>query len=240
MFFRVSERATKAEKATGEVKEWTLDKDTPYLPLPGLVGPVTHVRVHGQDLPERRPFTVRDFRLTEDRLPPIATDMPMWLVVEGNDGTPVLMRSVCSNNGIWQKGATIAVWGTWSDIKPQPRQETLAEEVDPAAIAAASARRLADMKPEALRQQAQALGIFVAEDMTDDALIQAILRKAGLPETAPPRSPAPGKVPYEMLRLSLDELKKIAADYNLTYKPGTRKEDFAAIVAKAAGYSIEE
>jgi hypothetical protein len=86
-----------------------------FLIVPGLVK-LEGVRIGQQEIP-----------LTEERAYP--TDANGQFLDKVNeeiisvqampDGRPVLLRSVLSNDGVWQKGAAIYVTGEWNEDKAQ-------------------------------------------------------------------------------------------------------------------------
>jgi hypothetical protein len=45
--------------------------------------------------------------------------LPTYVLDESNSGTPVLLRSLSSNDGHWQAGQTLYVKGTWADENPK-------------------------------------------------------------------------------------------------------------------------
>ena len=109
---------------------------TPYLKVPGLLK-VEGIRVNFAELPlvEKREYPVDHThqRLMTDEFPTVALE-------QAQDGTPVLLRSITSNDGLWQDGEPIYVTGEWDDAVPAPekiaprkvRSTTLHEAVDQA------------------------------------------------------------------------------------------------------------
>lgn len=84
---------------------------TPYLRVPGLVAlekvvignmtiPFSEARAYPIDVSLQRHQTVQE---------------PLIHVTRDNDGTPVIMRSLVSNDGLWQKDANVTVIGCWTD-----------------------------------------------------------------------------------------------------------------------------
>lgn len=99
----------------------------PFLPCPGLKS-VREVRVGGMLLPfsERREFPLDNNSTHPSRagLRSKEVDVPLIRADIADDGTPVLIRHECSNDGIWQPGIVVAITGEWSDEEPAPAPET--------------------------------------------------------------------------------------------------------------------
>lgn len=92
---------------------------TPFLRVPGLLK-VHGVRVSGVEIPlvEEREIPV-DGTLSQVRV----MQLPMIDLQEDENGVPTLLRSMNSNDGIWQPGVPIQVTGEWAPRrgrKPQP------------------------------------------------------------------------------------------------------------------------
>jgi hypothetical protein len=100
---------TQQERETHNTKVFD-GNGTPFLKVPGLVR-VEAVRVNAMDLPLQR---VVEYR-TDAAEGSAAERMTLPLVVvdRDEDGTPVLLRSMLSNDGIWQDGAKVYVTGEW-------------------------------------------------------------------------------------------------------------------------------
>jgi hypothetical protein len=83
---------------------------TPFLKLPGCVS-ITRVKVGTTELP---PYVTNKFPLDADAKEHVSSDWPLYDLSTDETGTPVLVRSVQSNDGIWQEGVTISVTGEWA------------------------------------------------------------------------------------------------------------------------------
>jgi hypothetical protein len=83
---------------------------TPYLRVPGCLK-VDEVRVGNELLPpsieQEYPTDMTLRRLT-------AMQLPGYYLTKAADGTPVLLRAVISNDGIWQDGVSVWVTGEWA------------------------------------------------------------------------------------------------------------------------------
>lgn len=86
-----------------------LGEGSPFLRVPGLVA-LQSVRIGAMHLPlyEAREYpTDRTMRRVE------TVQEQVVAVNRADDDTPILMRGVISNDGIWQAGAPIYVSGVW-------------------------------------------------------------------------------------------------------------------------------
>lgn len=104
---------TPAEELAGDVRTFVGD-GTPYLKTPGLrvvisvrCGTAPIPLVIEQEFPEDQTLT----RIVKRPTPLIRRELLL-------DGTPVLLRGVQSNDGIWQAGEPVYVRGEWDDAKP--------------------------------------------------------------------------------------------------------------------------
>lgn len=125
------------ERMAKNIRQFVGD-GTPLLKVPGLKE-VTSVRVGSADIPlsiEERVPTDPDAKLHQ------TVEVALIKLDKLEDGTPVLMRSVKSNNGMWQNGVAVYVGGKWSGDK-----EPTAPPVD---------NDTAKAKAEAAKQQAKA------------------------------------------------------------------------------------
>lgn len=93
---------------------------TPQLIVPGLLE-VEAVRVGTVDIP---------LTLKEDVLVDLSEaakteehEHEMIRLESSPDGTPVLLRSIKSNDGIWQPGVTVFVAGKWADEVPATKAD---------------------------------------------------------------------------------------------------------------------
>jgi hypothetical protein len=89
---------------------------TPYLKVPGLLA-VIAVRVNHAELPlsETREYPTDH---THQRL--MAEEFATVSLQHSQDGCPILLRSILSNDGMWQKDEPIYVTGDWADSVPAP------------------------------------------------------------------------------------------------------------------------
>jgi hypothetical protein len=103
------------EQLAANTREFIGD-GTPYLKVPGCVK-VESVRVGQQVIPLAE---IRNYPTdaTLQRFDQVTE--PMIALEQGNDGTPVLMRSQLSNDGIWQKDKPVYVTAQWSDGQADP------------------------------------------------------------------------------------------------------------------------
>lgn len=105
---------TQAEEESGATRTFYGDGG-PYLLVPGLISLAT-VRMGSVTFPEHRIDQVivdQNENRAWLRLPMIALD-------RGPDGTPVLRRSMVSNDGNWQKDEAFLVSGEWDPAVPPP------------------------------------------------------------------------------------------------------------------------
>ena len=102
------------EVKSGKVREFTGD-GSHKLAVPGLIGEPTTVRVGSIEIPGRVSATFPDNRLNGQH---VTTDMALIKVDRDSHDVPVLLRSQRSNDGYWQKGVKVHVWGEWDDAKP--------------------------------------------------------------------------------------------------------------------------
>lgn len=109
--FHLMTEPTAAEVKTGKVREFTGDGGH-KLAVPGLVGEPLAVRVGSIDIPARVTATFPDNRLNGQH---VTTDMALLRVDRDSHDVPVLLRSQRSNDGYWQKGIKVHVWGEWED-----------------------------------------------------------------------------------------------------------------------------
>lgn len=232
---------TKEEATAGSIKTFT-GNGMAELPVPGIKGPRNSkgeivpykIRVGSVDIAPIRNVAMRDFRLTDDKLPPINTTMSMYQVVELESG-PILMRSTTSNDGIWQKGVSIVVWAEWEgqeSVKPSldaappistPNAET------PYEIASRMAHGLVSRESKEILYQ-KALGLHIAADetWTAEQLAAAICASAGHFSTTE-------DLLANLERYSIDELRNRAKPFGVN---GTAKREIALGIAKAQGYPV--
>ncbi len=170
---------------SGKCREFT-GSGTPHLRVAGLIGDPTAVRVDMVDLPMRLTMRFPDNHLNGQT---VHTDMPILLMQIDSDGTPVILRSMISNDGLWQKGHKIFVWGDWEaaadapvptvlPVTP-PATQTSAIEVDthsaPPADEFDPAEKLDKATVPQLVALARAAGIEVSEGAAKKDLIATIL-----------------------------------------------------------------
>lgn len=91
----------------------------PFLPLPGCKS-VHRVLVGNVELP---PYVVQKFPLDNDAKEHVTTEWPLYDLSEDDSGVPCLMRSVQSNDGIWQAGVAITVVGEWEESTPKTKKQ---------------------------------------------------------------------------------------------------------------------
>lgn len=121
--FHSLQTARRGQETDANTRMFTGD-GTPFLRLPDLKT-VEVVRLGSTVLP----FTERRrYPLDADGNHHQEVTHELLTIEVDEDGTPVLLRSKLSNDGIWQKGATIAVTGEWG-----AEAETGAAPVDPKA-----------------------------------------------------------------------------------------------------------
>lgn len=84
---------------------------TPFLIVPGCKS-VEAVRVGTIDLP---PFEERRYLHDLTGVPGDTVREPLWSLSQTPDGRPVLLRSLLSNLGHWQKAQPVFVTGEWEE-----------------------------------------------------------------------------------------------------------------------------
>lgn len=110
LFHTLPSEVAEAQRLEGDARVFTGD-GTAYLRVPGLKN-LNSVQMGVMVMPLVFEMELPEYGRT-DRY--ITTEVPTVQVAQDSDETPVLMRSVYSNDGIWQKGAEIIVRGEWED-----------------------------------------------------------------------------------------------------------------------------
>lgn len=100
---------------------------TPFLKVPGCKS-VDKVFVGGVELPAT---VSHKFPLDADGKDLVAQEWPMYDLAADEAGTPTLLRSVQSNDGIWQDDVRITVLGEWEDEKKPVKKASASETVEP-------------------------------------------------------------------------------------------------------------
>lgn len=86
-------------------------KNPEFVEVPGCLG-IEELRLGAHTMPAFEPHSVPiDSTLTNLK----TIQIPMYGLVEGPSGHPVIRRSLNSNDGQWQVGAVIYVKGDWVD-----------------------------------------------------------------------------------------------------------------------------
>ena len=80
-----------------------------FLKVPGCRS-VSRVLVGNIEIPA---YITQKFPTDNDAKEHVATDWPLYDLSQDETGQPVLLRSVQSNDGIWQEGVEITVVGEW-------------------------------------------------------------------------------------------------------------------------------
>lgn len=242
MFFPKQVGATYEELHAGNVKEFIGDGST-TIALPGLTGPiidgqltVERVTVDGVEIPLRVGIQLPDMKITEKR-GTFITDMPMIDVVQNQDGTPCLYRSICSNHGVWQKGSRILVWAQWNG-EEKAISIAAAPEKTKEELAAETVERLNALTDEQLQSQALALKIGEPDKIERAKLIAIILQKSGLPASEPEKYKT-GGIPPELLAMTRENLLEVAKQYNVN-PVGKSNEKLAKDIAISAGYTVDK
>jgi hypothetical protein len=97
---------------------------TPFLKVPGCKS-VEKVFVGGTELPAS---IKHRFPVDADGKDLVSQEWPMYDLSADEVGTPTLLRSVQSNDGIWQDGISVTVVGEWDDEKKPARAKAPASE----------------------------------------------------------------------------------------------------------------
>jgi hypothetical protein len=111
--FHRPEGLTQAERGMN-IKEFTGD-GSPGLRVKGLKE-VHSVQIGRIQVPIERDYK---FPHNADFAQKVQITLPHVMIVEGPDGEALLMRSVHSNDGVWQKGEKIYVGGVWEADAPE-------------------------------------------------------------------------------------------------------------------------
>lgn len=98
-----------SESAQARTFEGTGDA---FLPLPGCKS-VSRVLVGNVEIPA---YVSQKFPTDNDAKDHVTAEWPLYDLSEDDTGTPCLMRSVQSNDGIWQAGVKITVVGEWEPL----------------------------------------------------------------------------------------------------------------------------
>src|SRR5205085_2256456 len=105
---------TEAEKVSANTREFE-GSGTPYLKVPGLVS-LSAVRVGQAEVPLAHEIT---YPVSAGDPPQMKTETLDLVRLETlADGTPVLLRNIVSNDGMWQTGVKVYVTGQWQGDKP--------------------------------------------------------------------------------------------------------------------------
>ena len=188
---------------SGKCREF-VGSGTPHLRVAGLVGDPEAVRVDMIDLPTRLPMRFPDNHLNGKTVP---TDMPILRVEIDSDGTPVLLRSMISNDGVWQKGHKVFVWGEWEDaaeapsptvlpvVPPgnqtsAPQTDTKPVEIKPLKPDFDPAEKLAKTPLPQLLALAKEAGVTVGDGASKNDVIGAIIAKKAELDAATPEDKA--------------------------------------------------
>ena len=177
---------------SGKCREF-VGNGTPHLRVAGLVGDPEAVRVDMVDLPARLSMRFPDNHLNGQT---VHTDMPILRIEIDSDGTPVILRSMISNDGVWQKGHKVFVWGQWEDAAAAPSPTELpvvpagnqtsapvvdTKPVDPKVVETQPpfdpAEKLSRTSYPQLQALAKEAGLDVADGTSKKDLIVAILAK---------------------------------------------------------------
>ena len=106
--FHPIEGLSQLEAQAANVRPFVGD-GTPYLKVPRLRS-VQSVRLGSQILP---PTIKQEYPVDLSMTKLHAVEMPLYILQFQADGMPVLMRSIQSNDGVWQAGSPIFVQGDW-------------------------------------------------------------------------------------------------------------------------------
>lgn len=117
------------EKEAANTRQFTVteDKGSPYLPVPGLKK-VTAVRVGSTPVPLTQTLTYPVNGANPPRFETEEADM--IALTRREDGTPILLRSQLSNDGIWQPNVPIFISGEWEDDKKSKTAEEKKAEAE--------------------------------------------------------------------------------------------------------------
>lgn len=111
---------TAQEAQAANVRQFVGD-GTPYLKVPGLSdGSIKSVRLGNQYLPLEM---TQSFPLNPQGTQFEDVTSPMILAAPGPDGVMILLRSIQSNDGIWQKDVPVYVQAEW-DAAPAAETAT--------------------------------------------------------------------------------------------------------------------
>ena len=108
----------------GEARTFTLHTDkefedvsSPYLRVPGLKK-LTAIKFGHTNVPLEQNLSFPSGRTTEAFAQKIPVVWPLFSLSKDTDGTPVLLRSLNSNDGVWQQNMPVTVFGEWEAPKP--------------------------------------------------------------------------------------------------------------------------
>lgn len=107
--FHTLSTLTAADQVAGRTREFAGD-GSPYLRVPGLVT-LEAVRIGTVEIPltEKRTYPTDGTHKNFEHV-----DEPLIQLERDHQGA-VLLRSILSNNGLWQSGQPVYVSGTWDD-----------------------------------------------------------------------------------------------------------------------------
>ena len=92
-------------------REFPVVADCEALPVPGLKK-VLGVRIGTQVMPLDQVLRIRH---NADKSETVKIVLPTVQIDADANGNAVLMRNLCSNFGVWQKGETIWIQGEWEE-----------------------------------------------------------------------------------------------------------------------------
>lgn len=108
--FTNPQAVTVEEKRSGTVKQFK-GNGTAFLKAPGLKS-ISHIRVGMLDMPL---LEVRRYPANDNFEEKISQTRPLVMVETDENGVSTVMRSAESNDGIWQDGVQIWIWGEWEE-----------------------------------------------------------------------------------------------------------------------------
>jgi len=155
---------SQAEKSSGSIREF-LGDGTAYLRVPGLKE-VKSVQIGRTGIPLEQDY---QFPHNSNFQQKVQITFPFVSVQPGPDGVKVLLRSVHSNDGIWQAGQKIYVGGVWDDTPVTDDTPSVSTPTDDLEV------QLATFNIKDLQAKAVELGINVPANTAKAQIINLII-----------------------------------------------------------------
>lgn len=133
MLFHPNENPSAEDMARGDLRQFT-GNGGKLLRVPGLKE-LTGLKLGNMTVPLSMIHKFKD--MSDPEHSKISVDLPLIQYSTDSDGCPALMRAIFSNDGIWQAGMVINVYGVWDEEGDEvAAQKAATDEVNAAALEA--------------------------------------------------------------------------------------------------------